>query len=132
MDNKIFNVNGGSIEMLQKALELSFLQDGENTVAKAWRFIPEKGFVLYWHKNAVDAIQAFPCELSAEAVTPMVWEWLKGEQAKSMKFEHWDADADHDGSNSRGWRVYVEDWGYVANDTAVICAIRPVYLWHGK
>jgi len=131
-DNRVFNVNGRGLEMLRSALKLAFQQDGDSTTAKAWRFVPEKGFVLLWVHNAGDGSNAFPCPLSADAAVSMVWEWLEGEQAKGMKFEGWDADCDHDGHNSMGWRVFTGDWGHIAGNTYAICAIRPVYLWHGK
>ena len=39
---------------------------------------------------------------------------------------------DHDGSNSKGWRLFNEKWGKVNDEDAAICAIEPEWLWHGK
>jgi hypothetical protein len=131
-DNKVFNVNGRGLEMLRTALKLAYAQHGDNTTAKAWRFVPTHGFVLLWWVSPGDGSNAFPCPMSADGVVSMVWEWLDGADAKAMTCEGWDADEDHDGSNSRGWRVFTGDWGQVAGNTSTICAIRPSYLWHGK
>lgn len=131
MDNRIFNVNGSELSMLAKTLELAFLQRGERTKAKAWLFDPSRGFIILW-TNKVGASD-LPTPLSASEIAPMVAAWLKGEQANSMPPpEGWDADASHDGDNSEGWRVYCEDWGHVAGVWEAICAVRPVFLWHGK
>ena len=62
----------------------------------------------------------------------MASSWLKGEFAKTVILDDWDADMNHDGSNSRGWRVYVGDWGHVGDEMYAICAVKPVFLWHGK
>ena len=131
-DNKVFDVNGRGLEMLGTALRLAYLQHGEATTAKAWRFLPEKGLVLLWWSEPNDGTNVFPCGMSADGVISMVWPWLQSEQAKSMKFEGWNANADHDGHNSMGWRVSTGDWGHVAGNTNAICAIRPAYLWHGR
>jgi hypothetical protein len=72
--------------------------------------------------------------MSADQIFPLVDNWLHGEFAKEVlkTADGWDANMDHDGSNSVGWRVYVDDWGHVANNHYAICAIKPAYMWHGK
>lgn len=131
-DNKVFNVNGRGLDMLRAALQLAYQQNGEKTTAKAWKFIPEAGFVLLWWNDRADGSNAFPCPMNAEAVAPMIIEWLASEDAKGMKCSDWDADTDHDGHNSKGWRIYTGDWGHINDITSAICAVRPAYLWHGK
>jgi hypothetical protein len=44
---------------------------------------------------------------------------------------NWDRDADHDGDNGPGWRVYTGNWGQVL-DSDTLLAIKPIYLWYGK
>jgi hypothetical protein len=129
MDNRIFNVNGRGLEMLSQTLKLAFSQSG-NKLAKCWRFIPEKGFVLFW-TDAADA-HMLPAPMDADALAPMIHKWMESTDAQQMKCEGWDANADHDGDNNPGWRVYVENWGHVADHWQAICAVRPVYLWYGK
>jgi hypothetical protein len=132
VDNKVFNVNGKSKELLAKVLDIKFSQDGyAETKAKAWAVHPEKGLILYWHKDT--NTNALLTPLSASGVVDMVWEWLKSDEAKTIKMvDTWEVNMKHDGSNSLGWRVYVEDWGHVADSFYAICAIKPAYLWHGK
>lgn len=132
MDNRIFNVNGEGLDMLVQTLKLVFRQEGANTKAKAWRFIPGKGFVLLWHANTNSGATAFPVPMEPEEVAPLVMRWLETPEAQEMACEGWDKDEDHDGSNDRGWRVYCEDWGHVGGESYAICAIRPVFLWYGK
>lgn len=130
MDNRIFNVNGEGRDMLASTLKLAFLQEGANTLAKAWRFIPDKGLVLLWSNR--EGATPFPVPMGAEEVATMAMRWLETEDAKEMACVDWDRDEDHDGCNERGWRVYCENWGHVGDEHYAICAIRPVFLWYGK
>lgn len=131
MDNRIFNVNGSGKEMLEAALKLVFAQKWGKTTAASWSICPNKGLILYWH-DKVKHSSKFITPMSAEEVVSTVWAWLQSVDAKDITMEDWDADCDHDGSNSLGWRVFVEDWGHVNNNHYTICAIKPAYMWHGK
>ena len=132
MDNIVFNVNGRSEEMLLKAIELAFLQRDYKT-CRGWR-ISKKGFILSWCLPDGQGFTPFPgnVEFTAEEVFPMVTKWLKTVNLEEVEMEGWDRDCDHDGHNSRGWRVYAEDWGHVDKSWAGICAIKPAFMWHGK
>lgn len=130
MDNRIFNVNGRGDEMLLDTLKLVFVQKGDRTTCKAWITTEEHGLILLWYKG--EGFNSLPSPLNAEQCLPFVSEWLKSEDAKKTKLGQWDEDFKHDGHNGAGWRVYCEDWGYVANHHAAICAIKPVFLWYGK
>ena len=131
MDNQVFNVNGEGEELLNKALNLVFNQSGFPETCNAWIEDKEKGLILLWHGNG-NEVNLFPSAMTADQITPIVQSWLQGDFARSIKLDGWYADADHDGSNTLGWRVYVEDWGHVASNHYAICAITPAYLWHGK
>jgi hypothetical protein len=65
-----------------------------------------------------------------------LFEWLNTDHAKGVQLEGWDEDADHDGSNDRGWRLYTEDWGHVYQSSSLnhytIAAFKPAFLWYGK
>lgn len=138
MDNRIFNVNGKSDEMLLLALQLAFLQEGEKTLARAWSFCKDHGLILHWWYNEtwadrdINSIIRFPGNLTAIECLPFISSWLKGEDAEKVATTGWDADSDHDGHNSLGWRVYCGDWGHVNGHSNAICAIKPAYMWHGK
>ena len=127
-DNAVFNVNGKSESRLRDALSLA-LNGG--TVA-AYKFIQSKGLVLYsYASSGNNGVVKFPTPLSANEVSGIVIKWLQSEEAKSVPCEGWDADADHDGDNEIGWRVYTEDWGHVEGEWDAL-AIKPAYMWYGK
>ena len=132
-DNRVFNVNGCEDEQLLAALKLAFEQRREGQTCKGWIFDKDKGLIFLWFCEDKEK-QSFklPSKLTAEQCFPLVLGWLNSEMAGQMRYEEWDADADHDGSNSRGWRVYCEDWGHVGGNPYAICAVRPAFLWHGK
>lgn len=135
MDNKIFNVNGSGYAMLEQTLILAFMQSGGESypsTAKGWIFNKDKGLILLWSVDGRTDVCRFPIPMFASDVVNMVYKWLGSNEALTMTFTGWDADADHDGCNELGWRVYVEDWGKVGGDSGAICAVRPSYNWLGK
>lgn len=136
-DNRILNVNGRGVRMLEAAISLACddgYSDLKNSTAK--RIIgclvsPEHGLIWLW--SACDNCARYPAPLTPRQAAEISLEWLASEEAKQIPFKDWDANADHDGDNSLGWRVYCEDWGHVGPATwHAICAVRPAYLWHGK
>ncbi len=131
MDNRIFNVNGKGEESLLKTLELAFLQSGYKT-AVAWRVTEKHGLILYWalSSNHNKDISKFPSPVTANEVLPTVLAWLNSDAKTEMT--GWDRDADHDGDNGKGWRVFCEDWGHVADDWSAFIAIKPAMMWYGK
>lgn len=132
MDNRIFNVNGNGDTALLRALRLAFEQEGDRTKCAGWKFEPENGIVLFWYVGDSDKdINQLP-DLTADEVFNLVSAWLRSDDAKKVPCVEWDADYDHDGHNSLGWRVYCEDWGHVGNHRNAICAIKPAFMWHGK
>jgi hypothetical protein len=141
-DNRLFNVNGplgnGGEKLLLKTLELAFELDGKHASAKGWRFSVDKGLILDSYIPKAGTTTPFPAAMTAELVFPFVHSWLLSEEAKTVKLGRWCDDHDHDGSNSLGWRVYVEDWGHVdsrANGSGgheALVAISPCFMWHGK
>lgn len=139
MDNRVFNVNGSGQETLAKVLELAFAQEGRNIKAKYFVVDKKKGLILLWyiHDSWEKNVSKFLTPLTAKAVTPVVMEWLRSDAAKDIELGDWDSDADHDGSNSEGWRVYCERWGHIKGEDGLsyngsIVAITPAFMWHGK
>lgn len=130
MDNRQFNVNGKGEEDLLATLELVFKQEGKNTTCKAWKITKKHGLILAWHKD--DRFTGLPAGMSAKTILPLVTSYLESPEAADVELTDWDENEDHDGSNSKGWRVYCEDWGHVDGCFYAICAIKSVYLWHGK
>lgn len=129
-DNRQFNVNGRGKEMLVQTLELAFAQQGDKARATGYFLAPDHGLVLVWCESARPE-HLFPAPLTASAAAEMVWAWLESKPSIAIRSQ-WDRDADHDGDNSVGWRVYCEDWGHVDGRANAIVAVKPVFLWHGK
>lgn len=140
MDNQQFLVNGRDQEHLVKALNLLCDLRGRNYKTpnepiKGWKTDPKHGFILYWCilDGNREGINAFPVPVSVETVVPMIHSWINSEEGKAFKNENrWEDDLDHDGHNSRGWTLYVEDWGHVGDSSAAIGAVRPSWCWYGK
>lgn len=131
MDNRIFNVNGRGVDMLKKALELAFMQEGQNTTCKAWKQTEKHGLILLW-TDSVEGASDLPAGLDPSECALLVDKWLKSDFAKTVELSDFCDDQDHDGDNDKGWQVYCEDWGHVDNEHYAICAIKPAYLWMGK
>lgn len=134
MDNRIFNINGKGESMLLRVLELACIQNGgpeHPSKIKGWKVTDEDGMILYWHPENVTPLPGDG--VTAKEFMPIVWSWLSNDKEKvKIKLTSWDRDADHDGHNGQGWRVYCGDWGHVGGSSYAICAVKPVYLWYGK
>jgi hypothetical protein len=100
--------------------------------AKGWVIHKKYGLIFLWATSDRKDANKFPVALSAKSAAKMAFEWLVSDEAKQIECVDEDADCDHDGSNSLGWRVFVGEWGHVGNETYSICAVKPAYLWHGK
>lgn len=145
MDNRQFNINGRTKKQLNLALKcLLFNEYDEEKTVSGWYFNPNKGFVLTWWVGENYIATPFtdrmgkPKPVNVEDLTEILWEWLTTDEAKTVEMSGWDEDADHDGSNELGWRLYMEDWGHVnmggshSLDHYSIAAFKPAYLWYGK
>lgn len=136
MDNKIFNVNGRleDEDVLLMTLQLAMKQEwGNNLTIAGWSFDINKGMILHrFTKDNRNNLIPFPNPLTAEQLLPIVISFLNSDKAKSIECDNWDADLEHDGHNSKGWRIYTEDWGRIGDDWTSYIAIKPAYMWHGK
>jgi hypothetical protein len=133
IDNRVFKINGQGDEMLLAVLELAFAHQG-GALAVGWTADPKKGLILYWTSCLDENVNEFPAKSSPNTILPLVVSWLaKDETWENNEFDYsWDMDMDHDGDNSRGWRVYCNDWGHIDRIRGAICAIKPAHMWHGK
>jgi len=73
-----------------------------------------------------------------ELLVHSLWNWFENfYEWSKIEYNPWEHDADHDGSNEKGFRIYTEDWGringvsYTSEDYS-LAAIKPVYCWYGK
>lgn len=129
-DNRVFNVNGESLAELSATLSLVLLLRSWNKGFWGFSFEKEKGLLL-WNSEDKKATR-FIAPMNGPDAAKLVFDWLKTEEAMSVPFVGWDADADHDGHNVLGWRAYLEEWGRIGNNHGAIVAIKPAYLWLGK
>lgn len=135
MDNRVFNVNGKSKEEFLLAMKLAFLQAngfGKESTAKYWSYSQKHGLVFHQYSESSVDQHALPVPLTSVEAAELAWKWLSSDEAKKVELSGWFEDSDHDGSNSLGWRLYVNDWGHVGSSRGVVAAVTPAYLWHGK
>ena len=133
MDNRIFNVNGSGKQLLLQVLTIAFLQEGDNTTAKGYSINKERGMILFWAERKQDPnYTSFPAKLKPAELIEIVWVWLNSEEADQIECKEDDSDFDHDGHNSKGWRVFCEGWGHVDSKWEAFIAIKPAFMWHGK
>lgn len=104
---------------------------GQHRRAEGWSaHNDDKGqrIIFYWHPpfspSEQDEYTPLPVPVDASNVSSLVQAWLdKADYGKQP---------DHDGSNSRGFRIYNEAWGFVDNKRNAIFAVQPVWAMHGK
>jgi hypothetical protein len=87
---------------------------------------------LWYADETWDGFVRHPTDLTADETIQEVWKWLQSPESSTVECVGWDRNLDHDGSNKLGWRVFVEDWGYVDHRWGVICAVKPAHIWFGK
>lgn len=107
-------------DILAECLRLAF----DQKTASHWSS-DGKRLILFW--TAPDArfsAQAFISKASPESLVVMIRDWLAGVE--------YPKEPDHDGDNSKGFRVFNEAWGHVEGESYAICGIEPAWLMHGK
>lgn len=134
MDNRILNVNGRTKAQLTLALQFAFKNGWDkNHQAVGWRMTDEHGLILYSiAPSKKEGYNSFLTAHTAEQCVELIWNWVHSEDSASVKLSDWCEDIDHDGSNDKGWQLYLEDWGKVAGHDFVLCAAKPAYCWLGK
>lgn len=131
MDNVIFSVNGSSNRRLQMTLDLVMADEYGKTSKVRGAKKTTQGLEFYFYSLPKDVCE-FPVPLDVDGVMAFIIEYLKDDKSiKRVTHEKWEGDYDHDGSNSKGWRVYTSDWGHIS-DGCKGFAVKPVYCWHSK
>jgi len=138
MDNRVFNVNGtDNYDNLLEVLKLGFKHGnfGLNRTVKGWSIDKEHGFVLhdFIPSFSNEGVNKFPLPLNVESIYPIIQQYLDDKDTwNNTEFDKWDEDLDHDGHNTKGWRVYCEDWGHIGHNSGAFLTIKPAYMWMGK
>ena len=144
MDNKIFNVNGRTIEQLELAVQLVLLDEyGQHDVVSGYYVSPKKGMVITRDvtvgksKPFTDSLGNPKIIIGYKELASILFDWLMSPEAKTIECIGGDENYPHDGSNDLGWRIYVEEWGHIRGDDncldhSSIFAFKPAYLWYGK
>lgn len=118
-DNAHFDITGAPLAIcLQIATGIS--SSGRVT---GWRMDADKNRLILYSLPSPRATP-LPAPLTGEALVLFVKAWL--DQAS------YGVEPDHDGDNSRGFRIYNEDWGHIDHEYQAFVAIEPAWLMHGK
>lgn len=120
-DNFRFDISGGGVLKDALAIAFSYTQS-----AKGYRIDVREGhptrLVFYGYDSP--KMLPFPAPLGSEETESIIKTWLK--------LLDYGSEPDIDGSVSKGFRVYNEDWGHVAREWQAFMAVEPAWLLHGK
>lgn len=118
-DNFHFDITGAPLD---ECLRIA-LQGAPGGKVQGWGLDTEKNrLLLYW--NTDEAGTPFPAPLDLDGVVEVVTTWLRE--------VNYGPQPDHDGHNTRGWRVYNESWSRIGHDWGAFAAVEPSWLMHGK
>lgn len=112
---------------------------------------------MYWTKSPYTDIEYFITPLDANGLVDQVYSWVMNDDERNKIKLGTVKEPDEinknynyilipnfkcvgiDGSNIKGWVIYVNSWGCVGewgkfgtHDYTTICAIAPSWLWAGK
>ena len=110
-------VHGGD---LTDAMKIAF-SGAPGGKAEAYAVHPKKGLVFLW--GGKEGI-ALPFKLDAAGAADFAKRWLAEAD--------YGREPDHDGDNSKGWRIYNDSWAKVEGFSYSIVAVQPAWLMHGK
>lgn len=119
MDNFHFDMTSEGVEKLKAAFAL-FSQPGLKVIG--YREDAKKGLVFYWSDSLRAIKLPFPMTLEQAAYFAAGW----------LDHADYGREPDHDGDNSKGWRLYTEDWGHVDGEWETFVAVQPKWAMHGK
>lgn len=120
-DNFHIDVRTRGLAALKAALTIAF---SEHRKIQSYRVDPVKGMIFYWVTEGANR-NTLPFILDGERGAEFAHRWLE-------ETAEYPAEPDHDGSNSKGWRVYTDAWGSVNGEDYSVCAVQPFWMAHGK
>lgn len=128
MDNFRFDITAGGDKTFKDAMNLAFLQNSKG--AKFWAVRPADGtkplrMVFYWtDSDGAKDVLPFGFTMDPVGCAEFALRWLAEAD--------YGPQPDHDGDNSKGWRIYNEGWGHVDGHWSAIVAVTPSWSMHGK
>jgi hypothetical protein len=122
--NPELRVSGLGRQRLEMALSLALGNDRPTSYV----LDPTAGLILRSGGSGGTAIPDFL------KISDLVWSWLQKAQKDETLYanEPYDFVDRGDTINEPGWLIYVEFWGFVADDRDAICGIKPYWCWIGK
>lgn len=78
--------------------------------------------ILLWGEEG--GANKLPYPLDFGGTTQFIENWLKEVP--------YGPEPDHDGSNGKGWHMFTEGWGHVANLHYAIVGVQPAWAMYGK
>ena len=121
-DNALFDIQSEGRETFNKAFELVWKIAGNRTAT--YYFMHKSSMVLCWCETDMKIGVRLPYPMNMEAARDFMWHWLSNAP--------YPVDPDIDGDVSKGWRIYNEDWGHVADHWQAFLAVEPVHMLHGR
>lgn len=98
--------------------------DGEQDLTTAYGAAEKRPrLILYWVKPSNKSAHSLP-PISQKALPGFIESWLE-----SIDYG---PSPDIDGSVKKGFRMYNEAWGHVAEEWEAFVAVEPVWLMYGK
>lgn len=120
-DNTKIDIRCEGRENFEEAMKLIF-QCASGGLATHYRFDNKYGIVLYWAES--EKATRLPYSMNVNAAIEFVWNWLQ--------VVDYGTQPNHDGSNTKGWTVFNENWSQIDHEWQAFAAIRPEWMMHGK
>lgn len=126
--NPILNVNGESLARLKLAMALAddYNEGDKRTRAKTVNgFAVNVGRLVFFQYDSDKGMTPFPTPVSLDRAAEIAFDWLGAQE--------YSPEPDHDGSNSKGWRLWRDTWGRIDGyGHAAFVAIEPFWIEYGK
>lgn len=129
MDNFHINVVAKGRELLGKTLEIAFSEWPRG--AAGYRIDKAAGLIFLWHvdpRPQDEGAVPFPFMMDPSGAADFAARWLATAD--------YGQEPDHDGDNTKGWRVFLGGFGRVHTSTGeedhAVCAVQPAWAMHGK
>lgn len=109
--------------MLEPALQIAF---NTSPSRKAWGYksTPER-LTFAWHESAGEGFVPFVTPIDYQAAVEIVKNWCK-------EVAQYGPQPDHDGDNSKSWRIFCEAWGFIDHNHYTFAAVEPYWAEYGK